>query len=72
MPPASKASQTAKDTHCVLPGSARPMRDAPTSTLVSADGPTDKRVELPNITATSIGKNVAYSPVTSGMPASAA
>jgi hypothetical protein len=72
MPPASSDSHTASATHCVLPGSARPMSDAPTSTLVRADGPTDSRVELPNITATSMGRNVAYSPVTSGMPANAA
>ena len=42
------------------------------STLVKADGPTDRRVELLNSTAASAGKNVAYSPVTSGMPASPA
>ena len=32
-------------------------------------GPTDSRVEELNSTATSAGRKVAYSPVTSGMPA---
>src|SRR3954469_14270303 len=46
-----------------------PTSEAPTSTLESADGPTDKRVDALNSTEITIGRNVAYSPVTSGMPA---
>jgi len=70
--PDSSASQTASATHCALPGGASPTSEAPTSTLLSADGPTDSRVELENRTAASIGRKVAYNPVTSGMPASPA
>ena len=69
MTPAISASHTASSTHCALPGSASPTSDAPTSTLVRADGPTDSRVEPLNRTAARAGRKVAYSPVTRGMPA---
>jgi hypothetical protein len=68
-PPASSDSHTASATHWSEAGAASPASEAATSTLVSAEGPTDRRVELPNSTATSIGRKVAYNPVTSGMPA---
>ena len=67
--PDRSASQTASDTHCGLAGSAIPTSDAPTSTQVSAAGPTDSRVELLNRTAIKAGRKAAYSPVTNGMPA---
>src|SRR3954470_22692230 len=70
--PDRSASQTARATHCADPGSAMPTSEAPTSTLDSADGPTDRRVEAENSTAASIGRKVAYRPVTRGMPASCA
>jgi hypothetical protein len=63
------ASQTASSTHCALVGWASPVSDAPISTQLSAEGPTDRRVDPLNMTATSIGRNVAYRPVTRGMPA---
>ena len=46
--PESRASHTASAIHWALPGSAMPTSDVPPSTLVSADGPTDRRVERLN------------------------
>ena len=67
--PESSTSQAASATHCALPGSAMPTSEAPTNTLVSADGPTDRRVELLKSTAARAGRKAAYKPVTSGIPA---
>ena len=57
--PVSRASQTASSTQWVLPGSARPCSEVPTSRQVSAVGPTDSRVEALNSTATSAGSREA-------------
>ncbi len=57
--PASSASQTASATHWALPGAAMPISEVPTSTLLSADGPTESRVELLKSTAARAGRNVA-------------
>ncbi|MNW69300.1 hypothetical protein D3C74_482770 [compost metagenome] len=53
--PDSKAIHAAMATHCALPGSAKPVSDAPISRLVSAVGPTPSRVDALNNTATSAG-----------------
>ena len=53
--PDSRAIHAARATHCALPGSARPVSEAPISRLVSAVGPTPSRVEELNSTATSAG-----------------
>jgi hypothetical protein len=55
MPPDNRDNQTAKETHCAEPGSASPVSDAPINTQVSAAGPTDSRVALPNSTASKAG-----------------
>jgi hypothetical protein len=57
--PASSASQTASATQLALAGWAMPTSDAPTSTLLKAEGPTESRVEALNSTAISIGRKVA-------------
>ena len=53
--PDISASHTARLTHCALPGSARPTRDAPINRLVSAVGPTPRRVDELHSTATNAG-----------------
>jgi len=53
--PESMAIHAAMATHWALPGSARPVSDAPISRLVSAVGPTPSRVEALNNTAISAG-----------------
>jgi hypothetical protein len=52
-------NQAAKATHSAEPGAARPVNDAATSTQVSAAGPTDRRVEPPNSTASKAGSKAA-------------
>src|SRR5277367_102933 len=51
---------------------ARGASEAPTSRLVRAVGPTDRRADELKSTATNAGNRAAYTPVTSGMPAKAA
>ena len=70
--PDISVSHTAIATHSALPATASGASEAPTSKLVSAVGPTDSRWDELNITAISAGNSAAYTPVTSGMPASAA
>ena len=53
--PVNKHSQTASSIHCALPGAASPVSEVPTSSAVSAVGPTDKRVDAQKSTATSAG-----------------
>ena len=53
--PARIAIQAASATHCALPGSAKPVSDAPMSRLVSAVGPTPSRVDELHSTATMPG-----------------
>jgi hypothetical protein len=72
MVPDISVSHTAMATHSSLPATASGASEAPTSRLVSAVGPTDSRCDELNITAISAGNSAAYTPVTSGMPASAA
>jgi hypothetical protein len=54
-PPESRASHTASSIQRALPGSARPVRDALTSRHDNAVGPTDRRGDALNNTATSAG-----------------
>ncbi len=58
-PPASNASHTASTTQLALAGCAMPTSDAPTRTLLRAEGPTDSRVEALNRTAATAGRKVA-------------
>ena len=53
--PDSKAIHAASATQWALPGSAIPVRDAPISRLVSAVGPTPRRVDELQSTATRAG-----------------
>ncbi|MNT16060.1 hypothetical protein D3C72_1511470 [compost metagenome] len=53
--PDISAIQAANATHWALPGSARPVRDAPINKLVNAVGPTPRRVDELNSTATNAG-----------------
>ena len=48
-------NHTARLTHCALPGSAMPVSEADTKMAVSAVGPTDKRLDALNSTATKAG-----------------
>ena len=54
-PPDIRASQTASATQVSLAGSARPDSDAPISRLLSAVGPTPRRVDELQSTATTAG-----------------
>ncbi|MNV37278.1 hypothetical protein D3C71_1287920 [compost metagenome] len=53
--PDNSAIHAARATQSALPGSASPVSDAPIKRLVSAVGPTPKRVEELNSTATRAG-----------------
>ena len=57
--PDSKASHTARLIHPRLPGAANPDNEDATSRQVNAVGPTDRRVEAPNSTATKAGSMAA-------------
>lgn len=57
--PDSSAIHTASATQCALPGAARPASEVPMSRLLSAVGPTPRRVEELHSTATSVGTSEA-------------
>ena len=57
--PDSSVSHSTNCTHCALPGVASPASEAPSSKLVSAVGPTPRRVEELHSTATRAGNSEA-------------
>ena len=59
MAPDNSAIHAASATHSALPGIARGASEAPTSKLVSAVGPTDRRADALHSTPTSAGMNEA-------------